>query len=751
MSTLDPAVSRPPAVAISGALRLAPLLYAATLFLSALLVFAVQPMFTKMVLPRLGGAPTVWSVAMVFFQTALLAGYVYAHLLVRFVPLGIGALAHFGVLAVAALALPIGIAHGFDVPPATDIAPWLIGLFAVSIGLPFAVLSASAPLLQAWFAATGHPQAHNPYVLYAASNLGSFSALIAYPILIEPLLPLRSQTQLWAAGYAVLAVMIAVASSFIAQRPRIAAVATDGAAPSWRDRLAWMALSAIPAGLVIAVTSYLTTDVAAAPFLWVLPLALYLLTFVAVFRERPWIANESVARAVPFMVAPLAIGLIGRDHVFWLAMVAINLIAFVLLALVCHGRLYRLRPSPARLTEFYLLVSLGGVIGGIFAALIAPQIFSRVYEYPILIAAGVLALPGLWSGGLRRILVDAGLILLVATLAVLAQIKFSIRLPAVAELPFQIALVVLAAIMLLQRERPARFFAWVVLGFVLTALWQPGYNSVETARSFFGVHQVVETSDGGIGCSITAQPCTAPSACSIAMCRPMRRRSRSPTIISADRCRRPSRQRGRRGRACARRGGGARYRQPRLPQARQRGLDLFRDRSRGGAHRPRSKIVHFPLGLRARRSDRARRCTAHARGLATALRRHRHRRLFLGRDPGSPADARGLTGYLSRLEKGGVIVMHISNRHMELDRVVAAVGAAEGLVSYIKQDNRPEIVPPDYKSNAIVVALTRDPANLGNLPKLSGWRRLAPDPRVPAWTDDYSDIVGAILRKKLGW
>ena len=513
-----------------------------------------------------------------------------------------------------------------------------------------------------------------------------------------------------------------------------------------------MALSAIPAGLVIAVTSYLTTDVAAAPFLWVLPLALYLLTFVAVFRERPWIANESVARAVPFMVAPLAIGLIGRDHVFWLAMVAINLIAFVLLALVCHGRLYRLRPSPARLTEFYLLVSLGGVIGGIFAALIAPQIFSRVYEYPILITAGVLAMPGLWSGGVRRILVDAGLILLVATLAVLAQIKFNIRLPAVAELPFQIALVVLAAIMLLQRERPARFFAWVVLGFVVTALWQPGYNSVETARSFFGVHQVVETSDGrhrllyhgttlhgaqrlldrDVPTNAAPEPLTyyyfgGPMSQAIAAARQARGRLARVAAVGL----------GTGSLACHRREGEAWTFFEIDPEVVHIARDprLFTFLS---ACAPDAPIVLGDARLTLAASPQRYDVIVIDAFSSDAIPVH-----LLTRE--------AVTGYLSRLEKGGVIVMHISNRHMELDRVVAAVGAAERLVSYIKQDNRPEIVPPDYKSNAIVVALTRDPANLGNLPKLSGWRRLALDPRVAAWTDDYSDIVGAILRKKLGW
>src|SRR6266852_7404766 len=225
MTVLNP-ISAP---AVPNVSRLAPSLYGATLFLSALLLFAVQPMFTKMVLPRLGGAPTVWSVAMVFFQVALLAGYAYAHLVVRRLPLGLGALVHLGVLAAAAATLPIAVAQGFGAPPASGIALWLLGLFALSIGLPFAVLSASAPLLQGWFAASGHPQAGNPYVLYAASNLGSFAALIAYPIVVEPMLPLKDQTQLWSVGFAVLAVLIAAVSLFVARRPNIIALATAAA------------------------------------------------------------------------------------------------------------------------------------------------------------------------------------------------------------------------------------------------------------------------------------------------------------------------------------------------------------------------------------------------------------------------------------------------------------------------------------------------------------------------------------------
>jgi hypothetical protein len=730
---------------LPGALRLVPALYAVTIFLSALLLFAIQPMFAKMVLPRLGGAPTVWSVAMVFFQGALLIGYAYAHLLIRYAPLGVGAFFHLVLFATAALTLPIGIAQGFGAPPAEGVALWLIGLFAASIGLPFAVLSASAPLLQGWFAATGHPRAGNPYVLYAASNLGSFAALMAYPLAIEPLLTLKSQTQLWAAGFALLALCVAATSLFVAGRPRVVATETDDSRVTMRERLVWTALAAIPSGLVIAVTSYISTDVAAAPFLWVLPLALYLLTFVAVFRDRPWMAHDTVAKLVPFLVAPLAIGLMGREHVFWLAMAVVNLAAFFLLALLCHGEVYRRRPNPSRLTEFYLFVSIGGVLGGIFAALIAPHIFSRVYEYPILIAAAVLVLPGFWSPGWRRVLADAGPILFVAGLAVAAKLALGLHLPAAAELPFQIALVGLAAAILLQRARPARVFALVVLGFVLTSLWQPGFNRVETARSFFGVHQVVDTADGHrllyhgttlhgaervTGHAGLPEPLTyfyfgGPISESIEAARAAKGVLPRVAVIGL----------GTGSLACHRRGREAWTFYEIDPEvvrmARDRRLFTFLS-----ACAPDAPIVLGDARLTLSASQQRYHLIVLDAFSSDAIPVH-----LLTRE--------ALAGYVSRLEPGGVIVMHVSNRHMELGRVVAAVAAAEGLVTYLKQDARP-VIPGDFKMNALVAVLARDPAHLGDLPRRAGWHEAKPA-AVTAWTDDYSDILGAILRKKLDW
>jgi len=270
------------------AIRLTPLLYASTLFVSALLLFSIQPMFAKMVLPKLGGAPAVWSVAMVFFQTVLLGGYAYAHLLNRLLLPRQAAMFHLLLVGTTAMTLPIAIASGWSAPPLEGTALWLFGLFAVSIGLPFFTLSASAPLLQSWFAASRHKQAGNPYVLYAASNLGSFAALFAYPVIIEPFLTLKTQAAAWSIGFALLALLLSVAGLFTARAmPAIAqAESQQDIRISAGDRLRWIGFAAVPSGLVIAVTAYLTTDVAAAPFLWVVPLAIYLLTFVAVFRER---------------------------------------------------------------------------------------------------------------------------------------------------------------------------------------------------------------------------------------------------------------------------------------------------------------------------------------------------------------------------------------------------------------------------------------------------------------------------------
>jgi hypothetical protein len=752
MTVLNP-VSAP---AVPTLLRLAPALYGATLFLSALLLFAVQPMFTKMVLPELGGAPTVWSVAMVFFQAALLGGYAHADLVVRRLPLGLGALLHLGVLAAAAATLPIAIAQGFGAPPTTGIAPWLIALFAASIGLPFAALAASAPLLQGWFAASGHTQARNPYVLYAASNLGSFAALIAYPFVIEPFLTLKEQAQLWSAGFAMLAVLVAFAGLLVARQPGLGArnapaAAAPATAPS--TRLIWAALAAIPVGLVIAVTSYITTDIASAPFLWVLPLALYLLTFVAVFRDTPWLRQETVARLVPIPVTVLAISLLAGERQFWLLVVIVNLIAFVLLALLCHGELYRRRPAPALLTEFYLWMSLGGVVGGVFAALVAPQLFTLVYEYPILIVAAALVLPGMFAGGRTRIVAEIGPVLAVGMLAIAARFGLDIRLPGTAAYAFQIVLVGLAGMMLLQRRRPQRFLALVVLGFVLTGLWQPGFNRVAALRSFFGVHQIVETADGRFrllyhGTTVHGAEriadADADAAGGVAP-EPLTYYYRGGPISQSIEAVR------------AARGG--------LPHVAVVGLGSGTLSCYKGRDEQWTFFEIDPAVVQIARDPRLfayiSACApdlpvvlGDAR-LTLAASRQRYDLIILDAFSSDVVPVHLLTreaieSYLARIEDGGALVLHLSNRYMELAGVVAADAAAQGLVAYFKDDDRAASVPFDYKANASVAVLARRLADLGDLPNRPGWHAINPVPNIRIWTDDYSNVLGAILRKRFG-
>jgi predicted O-methyltransferase YrrM len=751
MASLDVAPSFGAAPPLTMGRRCAPALFAVTLFVSALLLFAVQPMFTKMVLPRLGGSPSVWSVAMVAFQAFLFAGYLYAHLLARWLRTAHGAALHLAFLAVVALWLPLSVASGFGAPPNDGVMLWLIALFASSIGIPFVALSATAPLLQHWFAASGHPQAKNPYVLYAASNLGSFCALLFYPFAIEPYFTLQTQTLLWSAGFAILALCIGTAACF-AGNGREAGGAAAGAPPAWRRRAAWPPLTAIPAGLCIAVTSFITTDLASAPFLWMVPLALYLLTFVAVFRERPWIPGAWVLRLLPYVLAPLGISLFGSGKTYWFANVLLNLVAFTLIALACHGEAYRLRPHAGRLTEFYLWTAFGGVLGGALAGLAAPHLFNNTYEYPILIAVSLFLLPGFLSGGVRHLVGEAAPGLIGAAAALALWLLSGIRLPLAAERPMQVALVVLASVMLLQAKRPARFAGLVVFAFVLTGLWRPGLRPLEVTRNFFGVHQVVDTADGTHrllfnGTTIHgAEQIRADAGQSLpARPEPLTYYYRGGPLSDAIEA--------------------ARGAQHGLAQVALVGLGTG---SLACYRRDGERWTYFEIDPEVIRIARDEgyfsflsACAADApivlgdARLTLAASPQRYDLIVLDAFSSDAIPVHLLTreafaGYLSRLAPHGVIAVHVSNRHMELASVVAAVGHAEGLIAYDRQDNQAGDFTSTYRANAEVVALGRSAADLGDLPLRHGWRELDPVPGVAAWTDDYSDVLHALLRRTFG-
>ena len=459
--------------------------YAATLFVGACLLFLVQPMVSKMILPHLGGSPSVWNTCMCFFQAVLLLGYAYAHwLATRFGGLAQAAI-HAVVLAVAVLFLPFDLTA--QVPPAdSSPVPWLITRLATTVGPPFFAISATAPLLQRRFSRTDHPAAADPYFLYAASNAGSLLALLAYPFFIEPALPLSQQSRDWSFGLGVLALGIALCwVGYRRHMTSIAVVTETAPRPTAADRLRWTAYAFVPSSLLLAVTAYITTDLASAPLFWVVPLALYLATFIVAFSRHPLLPHGLMLRLQPLLIILVVILSLVFQSV-WLLL--LHLACFFVVAMVCHGELARSRPNARDLTEFYLWISLGGVLGGLFNALLAPVLFPDIWEYPLMLvaacairstepAAGAADTRGGWRADLLwPALLLSGLLALVL----------------LGDLPTWLVLAAAAATALVLvkfSERRWRFVLGVAAFLLFVQLLSSG-ETLATTRSFFGVNRV---------------------------------------------------------------------------------------------------------------------------------------------------------------------------------------------------------------------------------------------------------------------
>ena len=484
--------------------RLVLVVYTAAIFVSALLLFSVQPLFTKMVLPRLGGSPAVWSVAMVFFQSLLLAGYAYAHLLMQIRNRAIPVAVHLVLLVIALLTLPLSIAGGFGEPPSSGYAFWLLALFLVSIGLPFFALAANNPMLQAWFVRTGHPAGPDPYFLYASSNIGSFLALLSYPVLLEPMFTLRTQNLIWTGGYGLLIVLIASCGALLLRSPGLAAAdleveETDAPAPAWLQRARWVFLAAVPSGLLVAVTAHISTDVAAAPLLWVLPLSLYLLTWVLVFQSRPLIPHWLVLQLQPLAIIGVVVLLaVGGEQNLLLTLGGHQLCFFVI-AMSCHGELARTRPPAKYLTGFYVALSFGGMVGGLFAGLIAPLLFSWIAEYPILVALAALCRPETeerWPRLARWywLLIAVVAIGLIAPTFSAGKVAAALEDDRVWDVA-GVGMLAGFAALVLNADR-WKIFATIVVALVLVRVYPADEGRIETVRSFFGVHKIVVTPHG---------------------------------------------------------------------------------------------------------------------------------------------------------------------------------------------------------------------------------------------------------------
>jgi hypothetical protein len=378
--------------------------FAATVLLSAFLLFQVQPLLGKSILPWFGGSPAVWTTAMLFFQITLFAGYAYAHGIVRFLPTTAQAGLHTIVLTAACLLLPIVPAESWKGRDVEDPTGVIFALLAVTVGLPYFALSATGPLLQAWYHAWKADG--SPYRLYALSNAGSLAGLLTYPLLVEPNLRLRAQANSWSLGFGVFAGCCALTGLLVAQSGRLRVEQAEQRRPApkvtWPERLAWLGLSMLGSVLLLATTNHVCQDVAVFPFLWVIPLALYLLTFIVCFDRPQWYVRKWIAAAAVLWLLTTESSHVLEEaldrRLGIVALASLSFGALFLGCMVCHGELVRRAPAPAKLTEFYLFMSAGGALGGMFVGLVAPAIFNAFWEWPLAIAATVLvALVAVWD------------------------------------------------------------------------------------------------------------------------------------------------------------------------------------------------------------------------------------------------------------------------------------------------------------------------------------------------------------------
>lgn len=781
-----------------------PLLFAVAIFTSAMLVFTVEPMVTKLVLPLLGGSAAVWNTAVVFFQAALLAGYGYAHLLQRIRSLRTQLIVHLVLLVCAAGVLPLHVTGLLGEPDSNHPILWLLGVLTLSIGAPFAVLSATAPLLQAWYARVraGKADAANPYVLYAASNLGSFIALLAYPVLVEPLLTLKGQAMSWTVGYGLFFFLaLALAAYSWGSRAGPAAAPLERSAPlSWRTRITWVLLAAAPSSLMLGVTQHLTTDIASVPFLWIIPLSLYLLTFVIAFSDRPALKFSTTVLLQAVFVS-LCAWLLPFSTAYWVLLFVIHLGTFFFTALMCHQGLAARRPPADRLTEFYLLLSLGGVLGGAFNALLAPVIFDTVREYPLVLLLALFARPAPEateklmyaddaSGlpGLRRIFRRLGL----GAMAFLFGRRESPReglaafnRPDTLNAYFLLTCIVLALIppgvywMLNKDPELLRVFTWkmaadtsyvffaiagvlafflrkqrglMIIGLSILTICAHAvsgrYQWIAGDRSFFGILRVATYTDPVLGEVHMLLHGTTLHGSEIVegphRCQPMLYYAKVTPL----------------GQAMER----VQFERPEGVTAGVVGLGTG---SMAAYMRPQDRLTYFeidPLVPRFSRNPALFNFVDQCNGGAPIDIVMGDARLSLAKQPPGKFDIliidafssdavpthllteEALQIYLKALKPNGVVVLHLSNRNLEITKPAIAAAAELGAPAlhqiYYEDENQPANV--EASTEALILSPTQ-----------AGIDSFRPDPRwtappspgeVRAWTDDYTNLAGSLWR-----
>ena len=468
------------------------------MFVSASLMFVLQPLFGKILLPLLGGSPAVWNTCMVFYQTILFLGYLYAHIISsRFKPSRQIQL-HSVVILLSFLALPLALPENTVPPTESDPTIWIVWTLLIAIGLPLFVVSTTSPLIQKWFASIKHRNSDDPYFLYAASNAGSLIALISYPFIIEPHIDLSAQKTDWSLGYILLCLLIAACATLLykskAQHTPTEAIATPvDIKLNVRQQLHWLALAFVPSSLLLGLTNFISTDIASVPLLWIIPLTVYLLSFIIVFSTWHDVIHPVIVKIQPFILIPfITYAFINpADLPYWMYLI-LHVIAFFFAVMVCHGELSKHRPSTQYLTQFYLIMSFGGMLGGMFNTFVAPFIFNGIYEYPLMIIAALLLRP--WSttpslkSALLQLIWPASLIviglILYASISDLLQ-YFDIIV---------ISLIVLTIISFLLRSKPITFaFSTGAIIFLALGLHGLSSHTLYQERTFFGVLAVRES------------------------------------------------------------------------------------------------------------------------------------------------------------------------------------------------------------------------------------------------------------------
>jgi hypothetical protein len=803
------------------------ILFSVTIFVSAALLFLVEPMFAKFILPLFGSTPAVWTGSMMFFQMALLIGYLYVHATTAWLGARRQTVLHLVLVLLPLLVLPLAV-------PAAEWAPsaegnpifLLLGLLLVSVGLPFFAISTTNPLVQRWLADTDHPAARDPYFLYRASNLGSVIGLLGYPLVVERELTLETQGWMWSIGYGLLIVLV-FASAVMLWRSAPATVGrgegetleeaeeeplagdpvSGGGSPQsadpslgsppagaessgrltlWR-RLRWIGLTFVPSSLMLGVTAFVTTDITPIPLLWVIPLSLYLFSFVIVFspsQRMPDLVHKAMVVALPVAMALLVVTvLVEMRDPYWL-LILLHLLGFFVVAMVLHGEVARDRPAARHLTEFYLWVAVGGFLGGVFNALIAPVAFDTVVEYPLAIILACLFLPGLVlsrllqsdrgsseagrstgeeepspaddeeeretltsSGGSadrslreRRLELALDLALPLALGLALWGVSSAIDLllvPDYIPLAWQAMLGLAIGLVLwfaYSANRPIRFGLGIA-AIIIVGTATSGAGALYEERSFFGVYRV--TGDDQVHTLVFGDTNHGSQVLGVQPPEP------------------------------------GTYYHPTGPIG-----QVFDALPEEVTSRP--AVIGLGTGTMACYNRPGQQLTYYEIDpLVESIARNENLFTYLRDCPGEEnvvlGDARlslanapdgeygvivgdafssdaipvhlmtrqAIDLYFDKLQSNGVLAMHISNRHLELEPVLGNVAQDAGLVCRAQFDQDNEDTPGKFVSHWVV--MTREEGDLGSMADDARWSSCATDPDTAVWTDDFSNLLSTFV------